>query len=83
MAPVPTLRRLNDRERYWALTFGQLGGVALAGGFLYVAIRISPFGTKPTITIVLLLIACRNLSRSVRHFRSVFSERRSLSLRAC
>jgi len=52
-----TLRRLNDRERYWGLTWpGWLAAVA-AGGVLYGAVTLSPFGFKPPVTIVALLIA--------------------------
>ena len=54
---TPTLRRLNDRERYWGLTWpGWIAAVA-AGGVLYGAVKLSPFGFKPTVTIVALLIA--------------------------
>lgn len=53
---TPTLRRLNDRERYWGLTWpGWIAGVA-AAGVLYGAVKLSPFGFKPTVTIVALLI---------------------------
>jgi hypothetical protein len=54
---MPTLRRLNDRERYYGLTFPGWIGVALAGALLYVAIQVSPFGTRATITIVVLVLA--------------------------
>jgi hypothetical protein len=54
---VPTLRRLNDRERYWGLSWPQWIGAAAAGAVLYGAVKLSPFATKPTITIVLLVIA--------------------------
>ena len=57
MAPVPTLRRLNDRERYWGLTWPQWIAAALAGGVLYAAVKLSPFGVKATVTIVLLALA--------------------------
>jgi hypothetical protein len=54
---TPTLRRLNDRERYWGLTWpGWIAG-ATAGGVLYGAVKLSPFGFKPTVTIVAVLIA--------------------------
>jgi hypothetical protein len=54
---TPTLRRLNDRERYWGLTWpGWIAAIA-AGGVLYAAVKLSPFGFKPTVTIVALLIA--------------------------
>jgi hypothetical protein len=54
---TPTLRRLNDRERYWGLTWPEWIAAAAAGGVLYAAVRLSPFGFKPTVTIVALLIA--------------------------
>lgn len=54
---TPTLRRLNDRERYWGLTWP--GWIATAVGlcFLYGAVRFSPLGTRATVTIVVLAIA--------------------------
>ena len=54
---TPTLRRLNDRERYWGLTWPAWVAAAAAGGVLYGAVKLSPFGFKPTVTIVALLIA--------------------------
>jgi glycerol uptake facilitator-like aquaporin len=54
---TPTLRRLNDRERYWGLTWPAWIGCATAGALLYGAIRISPFGARATITSVVLLLA--------------------------
>jgi hypothetical protein len=54
---TPTLRRLNDRERYWGLTWPGWIAAGVAGGVLYGAVKLSPFGFKPTITIVALLIA--------------------------
>ena len=54
---TPTLRRLNDRERYYGLTFAGWLGVAVAGGVLYGAVKISPFGARATITIVVLVLA--------------------------
>ena len=54
---TPTLRRLNDRERYWGLTWPGWAAAAAAGGVLYGAVRLSPFGLKPTVTIVALLLA--------------------------
>jgi hypothetical protein len=54
---TPTLRRLNDREQYWGLTWPAWIGCAVAGTVLYLSIRISPFGTKATVTAVLLLSA--------------------------
>jgi hypothetical protein len=54
---TPTLRRLNDRERYWGLTWPGWIAVGVAGGLLYGAVRVSPFGTRATVTIVVLLVA--------------------------
>ena len=54
---MPTLRRLNDRERYYGLTLPGWVGVAIAGGLLYAAVKVSPFGTRATITIVVLVLA--------------------------
>jgi hypothetical protein len=54
---TPTLRRLNDRERYWGLTWPGWIAAAAAGGALYGAVKLSPFGLKPTVTSVALLIA--------------------------
>jgi len=54
---TPTLRRLNDRERYWGLTWPGWIAAGAAGGVLYAAVKLSPFGFKPTVTIVALLIA--------------------------
>ena len=54
---TPTLRRLNDRERYWGLTWPGWIAAAAAGGVLYGAVKLSPFGFRPTVTIVALLIA--------------------------
>jgi hypothetical protein len=54
---TPTLRRLNDRERYWGLTWPAWIGCAIGGGLLYGAIRVSPLGTRATVTSVVLLLA--------------------------
>ena len=53
---MQTLRRLNDPERYYGLSWRGWLGVALAGGGLYGAVRISPLGTRPTITIAVLVL---------------------------
>ncbi len=52
---TPTLRRLDDRERYWGLTLPGWLAVALAAGVLYGAVQVSPFGVRATITIVVLV----------------------------
>lgn len=54
---TPTLRRLDDRERYWGLTWPGWALVAFGGGMLYLAVRFSPLSIKPTITITLFVLA--------------------------
>jgi hypothetical protein len=54
---TPTLRRLDDRERYWGLSWPGWVAVAAGGGVLYLAVRLSPLGVKPTITITLFVLA--------------------------
>ncbi|MHB8657714.1 MAG: hypothetical protein ACYC91_07120 [Solirubrobacteraceae bacterium] len=54
---MQTLRRLNDPERYYGLSWRGWLGVALAGGALYGAVRISPLGVRPTITVAVLVLA--------------------------
>jgi hypothetical protein len=83
---TPTLRRLNDRERYWGLTWAGWCAAAAAGGVLYGAVKLSPFGLKPTVTIVVLLLAFgvtlvlgvsgQALSPG-RHLRAIVAYRRS------
>jgi hypothetical protein len=83
---TPTLRRLNDRERYWGLTWPGWCAAAAAGGVLYGAVKLSPFAVKPTVTIVVLLLAFgvtlvlgvsgQALSPG-RHLRAIVAYRRS------
>src|SRR5579875_3806797 len=54
---TPTLRRLNDRERYYGLTWPGWLALAAAGGVVYGAVRISPFGLRVTVTVVVLVLA--------------------------
>lgn len=54
---TPTLRRLNDRERYYGLTWPGWLALAAAGGIVYGAIRVSPFGLRVTVTAVVLVLA--------------------------
>jgi hypothetical protein len=54
---IPTLRRLNDRERYYGLTFPGWLGLATAGAVLYGAVKLSPLNTKATVTVVVLILA--------------------------
>ena len=54
---TPTLRRLNDRERYYGLTWPGWVALAAAGGMLYGAVRVSPLGLRATVSIVVLVMA--------------------------
>jgi hypothetical protein len=54
---VHTFRRLNDPERYYGLSWRGWLAAGAGGGLLYVAVRVSPFGLRPTITIVVLALA--------------------------
>ena len=53
---TPTLRRLDDRERYWGLTWPGWIASSAGAGALYLAIKVSPLGSKPTITITLFVL---------------------------
>jgi len=52
-----TFRRLNDPERYYGLSWRGWLGAGAAGGALYLAVRVSPLGIRPTITITVLVLA--------------------------
>jgi hypothetical protein len=53
---VQTFRRLNDPERYYGLSWrGWLAAIA-GGGVLYLAVRFSPFGFRPTVTFAVLVL---------------------------
>lgn len=52
-----TFRRLNDPERYYGLSWRGWLACGAGGGVLYLAVRVSPFGLRPTITIVVLVLA--------------------------
>jgi hypothetical protein len=54
---VNTFRRLNDAERYYGLSWRGWLASAAAGGVAYGAVRVSPLGVKPTITITVLAVA--------------------------
>ncbi len=54
---METLRRLNDPERYYGLSWRGWLGIAMGGGLLYGAVRVSPLGVRPTVTIVVLVLA--------------------------
>lgn len=51
-----TLRRLNDPERYYGLSWRGWLAAGAGGGVLYVAVRVSPLGLRPTITITVLVL---------------------------
>ena len=53
---MQTFRRLNDPERYYGLSWrGWLAALA-GGGLLYLAVRFSPFGFRPTVTFTVLVL---------------------------
>ena len=52
-----TFRRLNDPERYYGLSWRGWLAAGAGGGLLYLAVRVSPFGLRPTITIAVLVLA--------------------------
>ncbi len=54
---TPTLRRLNDRERYYGLTWPGWVALAVSAAVLYGAVRLSPFGLRATVTVVVLALA--------------------------
>jgi hypothetical protein len=54
---VHTFRRLNDPERYYGLSWRGWLAAGAGGGLLYLAVRVSPFGLRATITIVVLVLA--------------------------
>ena len=50
-----TYRRLNDAERYYGLSWRGWLSAALGVGLIVGAVRVSPLGFKPTVTITVLL----------------------------
>ena len=52
-----TFRRLNDPERYYGLSWRGWLGCAAGGGILYLAVRLSPLGVKPTISLTVIVLA--------------------------
>jgi hypothetical protein len=53
---MPTFRRLNDGTRYYGLTWRGWLALSVGGGVLYLAVRCSPLGYRPTITLTLFAI---------------------------
>jgi hypothetical protein len=56
-----TFRRLNDGARYYGLTWQGWLALGLAGGVLYAAVRVSPLGSRPTITMTLFVLAAAGM----------------------
>jgi len=56
-----TFRRLNDGARYYGLTWQGWLALGLAGGVLYMAVRVSPLGSRPTITMTLFVLAAAGM----------------------
>jgi hypothetical protein len=54
---MQTLRRLNDPERYYGLSWR--GWLACGGGgaVVYGAVRVSPLGLRATVTVMVLVLA--------------------------
>jgi len=59
---VNTFRRLNDPERYFGLSWRGWLGAGAAGGLLYLAVRVSPLGFRPTITITVLALTLAGIA---------------------
>jgi hypothetical protein len=57
-----TFRRLNDPTRYYGLSWRGWIACGVAGGVLYLAIRLSPFGVKPTLTLCVFLLATAGMA---------------------
>jgi hypothetical protein len=53
---TPTLRRLGESERWLWFTWRGWLAVLVAIGILYGAVRVSPLGFRPTVTITLLTL---------------------------
>ena len=56
-----TFRRLNDGARYYGLTWQGWLALGLAGAVLYGAVRESPLGARPTITLTLFVLAAAGM----------------------
>ena len=54
---MQTFRRLNDPERYYGLSWRGWLAAAAAAAILYAAIRLSPLGMKPTISLTGIALA--------------------------
>jgi hypothetical protein len=56
-----TFRRLNDGARYYGLTWQGWLALGLAASVLYAAIRVSPLGYRPTVTLTLFALAAASM----------------------
>jgi hypothetical protein len=56
-----TFRRLNEGARYYGLAWQGWLALGLAAGVLYVAVRISPLGYRPTTTMTLFALAAAGM----------------------
>ena len=54
---MQTLRRLNDPERYYGLSWRGWLACGVGGAVVYGAVRISPLGLRPTVTVMVLVLA--------------------------
>ena len=54
---MQTFRRLNDPERYYGLSWRGWLGCGAGGAILYAAVRVSPLGVKPTISVTVIALA--------------------------
>jgi hypothetical protein len=59
---MPTFRRLNDGTRYYGLTWRGWLAAGVAGGLLYLVVRVSPLSYKPTISVTLLVMAAAGMA---------------------
>lgn len=59
---MQTFRRLNDGTRYYGLTWRGWLAATVAGGLLYLSVRFSPLGYKPTITLTLFVMAAAGVA---------------------
>ena len=54
---MQTLRRLNDPERYYGLSWRGWLACGVGGAIVYGAVRVSPLGLRATVTVVVLVLA--------------------------
>ncbi len=54
---MQTFRRLNDPERYYGLSWRGWVGCGAGGVVLYAAVRFSPLGVKPTVSLTVIALA--------------------------